>query len=117
MNDLAQIGLYLASALGDQDGVEITLGLGAHIHATGGRHSNSLHLACIEGQFGVAKLLLEKGADARSCANFSSALQASMPGGNEGIALLILERAFQVGSQDTCGNVSRETAQADHVRD
>lgn len=99
-NDLGQTGLYLASANGYEKIVRLFIDHGADINASGGRHGSPLHAACFLGHTTVVQLLLDHGADPKSSGRFDNALQASLLGDNEEVALLVLQSGFGVSTQE-----------------
>ena len=114
-NDSGQTGLYLASAVGHQSVLQILLDNGASVSASGGKLGTPLQAACFHGHSAIAGLLLESGADARASGKFENALHAAVKGGNEDIALLILERDFKINSENEYDLILQDAAQAGQV--
>ncbi len=114
-NDLGQTGLYLASATGYKEIVDLFIDHGADVNVSGGRHGSPLHAACFVGHTTVVQLLLDHGADTKSSGRFDNALQASLLGDNEEVALLVLGSGFGVFSQNDYDVILQQAAQAGHI--
>lgn len=114
-NDLGQTGLYLASATGYEKIVSIFIDHGADVNASGGRHGSPLHAACFLGHTSVVQLLLDYGADPKTSGRFENALEASLLGDNEKVALLVLESGFGVSNQNDYDMILQQAAQAGHI--
>ena len=86
-NDTGHTGLYLASLHGHRDLVEFLFEHGANANLDGGTHGNALQAACFKGKVKVAELLIQYGADPNIHGRHGNAIQASMNGGHEDLAV------------------------------
>lgn len=116
-NDLGATGLYLACACGHQGIVSVFLEHGADPNAIGGKFGCPLQAACFNGSVNIAKLLLSCGADPKRCARFDNALQASLEGGSEELALTILgdRSRFNIPDQSSYDKALQMAAQVGHA--
>lgn len=117
-NDVGATGLYLACACGHQTVASTFLEYGADPNATGGKFGCPLQAACFNGFVNIAKLLLSRGADPKRSATFDNALQASLEGGSEELALAILEdrSKFEIDDQSSYDNALQMAAQVGHEK-
>ena len=98
-NDSGQTGFYLACSSGQQSIVRFLLDHGADVNPRGGRLGTPLQAACFEGYIDIVQLLIENGADTKSRGFFQNALQASIDGNHEDIAILLLQNGFKINDQ------------------
>ena len=115
-NILGQTGLYLASAIGHEQIASLFVDHGADVNASGGRHGRPLQAACFAGHAGVVQLLLNHGADPKLSGRFDNALQASLLGDKEEVALLVLGNGFRIAIQNDYDMILRQAAQAGHTK-
>ena len=113
-NDLGQTGLYLASAYGYENIANLFVDHGADVDASGGRHGSPLYAACFAGNAAIVQLLLDHGADPKSSRRFDNALQASLLGDKEEVALLVLGKGFGISNQRDYDLILRQAAYAGH---
>lgn len=114
-NDIGQTGLYLASAIGYENIVSLFLDHGANVDASGGRHDSALHAACFAGHTAIVQLLLEHNANPNRRGRFDNALQASLLGDKEEVALLVLRNGFGISNQNDYDAILQQAAQAGHI--
>ena len=115
-NALGQSGLYLASALGHRNIASLFVDHGADVSVRGGKHGSPLHAACFAGHNAIVQLLLDHGADSKSSGGFDNAIQASLLGDKEEVALLVLRNGFGISNQNDFDVILQQTAQAGHTR-
>ncbi|KAL8724372.1 MAG: hypothetical protein Q9166_007983 [cf. Caloplaca sp. 2 TL-2023] len=115
-NDSGQTPLYLASSTGHLTVVRILLDRGADLNASGGRLSTPLQAACFQGYVDVVRLLIEKGANMKSRGLFQNALQASVMGNHEQIAMLLLHNGFEINGQSEYDQALQEASQTGFVK-
>lgn len=111
-NDQGHTGLYLASRSGFDDIVRTLIQHGADVNATGGHYGNPMHAACFAGHIDVVRLLLEHGADPHAGGKFDNALQASLLGGREEVAQVLMENNYQILNQHDYHSALHQAAQA-----
>ncbi|MCJ1387016.1 hypothetical protein MMC17_010145 [Xylographa soralifera] len=78
-NDSGQTGLYLACSSGQQSIVRVSLGNGADVNLSSGRHGTPLQAACFEGYIDIVQLLIEN----------------AIEGNYEDVAILLLKTALR----------------------
>ena len=115
-NSHSQTGLYIASAFGHTDIVHFLVRNGADVHARGGKFITSLQAACFGGHKLVVEELLNARANPGAQGAFEDALQASLLGGQEDIALLLLDNDFNIRNQVSFGAAFQRATEAGFVK-
>lgn len=115
-NDSGQTGLYLACSSGHQSIVRFLLDHGADVNPSGGRLGTSLQAACFEGYIDIVQLLIENGADTKSRGFFQNALQASIVGNHEDVAILLLQTGFEVNDQSQYDKILQGASQTGFIK-
>lgn len=115
-NDSGQTGLYLACSSGQQSIVRFLLDHDADVNPSGGRLGTPLQAACFEGYIDIVQLLIENGADTKSRGFFQNALQASIDGNHEDVAILLLQIGFKINDQSEYEQVLQRASQTGFVK-
>lgn len=98
-NDEGQTALYLAARCGHSDIVSLLIQQGADPNFVGGKYGTPLQAACFAGHTTIVEKLLQGGADPRIASSLGTALVASLRGGHEAIATILLNKGFEINSQ------------------
>lgn len=109
VNDSGQSGLYLAAALGHRPIVQRLLQHKIYVNAFGGKFGHPLHAACFGGHASTVELLLGHGADPRL--GPKSALEYAILADHEDIAILLLDRGFDVSNQGEYDFILQQAAE------
>lgn len=115
-NDSGHTALYLACSSGQERIVRVLLDLGADVNPSGGRLGTPLQAACFEGYIDIVRLLIENGADTKSKGAFQNALQASIMGYQEEVAMLLLQNGFKFNDQSEYDEILQGTLQTGFVK-
>jgi len=115
-NNSGQTGFYLACSSGQQSIVRILLNHGADVNPSGGRLGTPLQAACFEGYIDIVQLWVENGADTNLRGLFQNALQASIRGNHEDIAILLLQNGFKINDQSSYDQILQEASQTGVVK-
>lgn len=99
-NELGHTPVYLAAAFGRTRTVEILVDWGAKINVECGRYGSPLHVACFRGHSKVVNNLLHLGAQVRCGSLFKNALQAAFRGGQEDVALHLIDLGQNIETED-----------------
>lgn len=99
-NELGHIPVYLAAAFGRTRTVEILVDWGAKINVECGRYGSPLHVACFRGHLKVVNNLLHLGAQVCCGSLFKNALQAAFRGGQEDVALHLVDFGQNIETED-----------------
>ncbi|KAK7974466.1 hypothetical protein PG989_016314 [Apiospora arundinis] len=99
-NDFGTTPVYLAAALGHAKVVSMLAENGASIDILCGRHGSALHAACFNGHLEVVKTLLSLGVDIVSGGVYDNALQAAFQGGQERVALHLIDHGGVITRED-----------------
>lgn len=99
-NELGHTSVYLAAAFGHSSTVGILADWGAKINVECGRYGSPLHVACFRGHLEVTRKLLHLGARVVCGSVFKNALQAAFRGGNEDIALHLIDLDQNIETED-----------------
>lgn len=110
-NFLGHTAIYLTSAAGHTSSVSLLISQGAEINIEGGKHGSPLHAACFNGHLQVVELLLENKASTTHGSKFECALQAAFCGGNENVALFLIEHGSSINSVKDYDRVSHMAAE------
>ncbi|KAJ6564101.1 ankyrin repeat-containing domain protein [Mycena capillaripes] len=93
--------LYLCSAMGYTDVVQLLLDHDTNVGAIGGKYGTALHAACTEGNIAIVQLLLERDADVNAIdKQFGSPLRAACAEGHTEIVKLLLEKGADINATD-----------------
>ena len=109
MNDSGQSGLYLAAASGHRPIVQRLLQHKVNVNIFGGKFSHPLHAACFGGHTSNVGLLLDHGADPKLGPR--SALEYAILADHENIAMLLLDRRFDVSNQGEYDSILQQAAE------
>ena len=92
--------IYLAAALGHSTTLSLLVNHGADVNVQCGKYGSPLHAACFAGHLEAVKTLLEL--DASMCCGvvFDDAFQAACRGGQEGVALLLIDSSIVKSEND-----------------
>jgi len=112
-NDLGQSGLYLAAATGHRTIVQSLLQQKVYVNTLGGKFDYPLHAACFGGHAGIVELLRDHGADPKLGPR--SALEYALLADYEHIALLLLDRKFDVSDQAEYDSILQQAAEGGFV--
>lgn len=99
-NELGHTPVYLAAAFGRTRTVEVLVDWGAKINVECGRYGSPLHVACFRGHVKVVNKLLHSGAQVCCGSVFKNALQAAFRGGQEDVALLLIDLNQTIETED-----------------
>lgn len=99
-NELGHTPVYLAAAFGRTRTVEVLVDWGAKVNVECGRYGSPLHVACFRGHKKVANKLLHSGAQVCCGSVFKNALQAAFRGGQEDVALLLIDLNQTIETED-----------------
>ncbi|KAK2026562.1 hypothetical protein LX32DRAFT_684499 [Colletotrichum zoysiae] len=96
---LGHTPVYLAAAFGRLSTVELLVKHGANTNTVGGKFGSPLHAASYSGYSKVVESLLQLGVDVNCGSVFKNALKAAFRGGQEDVALLLIERQSIIETQ------------------
>lgn len=99
-NELGHTPVYLAAAFGRTRTVEVLIDCGAEINVECGRYGSPLHVACFQGHLNVVSKLLHRGAQVCCGSVFKNALQAAFHGGQEDVALHLIDLNQNIETED-----------------
>lgn len=109
-NELGHTPLYLAAAFGRTRTVGILIDWGAKINVECGRYGSPLHVACFRGHLKVVINLLHLGAQVYCGSLFKNALQAAFRGGQEEVALHLIDLDQNIETEDDYEEALRQSA-------
>ena len=98
-NQFGHTGIYLAGAFGHADIVDYLLQKGAEPSPSGGHFGTPLQAAAFKGHLAVVQSLLDRHGDKYDNGSFRTALEASLTGGREKVALAVLESRPNIKNQ------------------
>lgn len=90
-NKRGHTAVYLAAASGNASTVSILINQGGEVNVECGRHGSPLHAACYRGHEDVVIQLLTHNASFTCGERYENALDASAHGGNEKIAIILVQ--------------------------
>lgn len=90
-NKRGHTAVYLAAAFGHASTLSILISQGGEVNVECGRHGSPLHAACYGGHEEVVKRLLSHNASVTCGKIYKNALDASAHGGNENIAIILVQ--------------------------
>lgn len=99
-NELGHTPVYLAAAFGRTKTVEVLIDWGAKVNVECGRYGSPLHVACFRGHLKVVSKLLQLGAQVCCGSVFKNALQAAFRGGQEDVALHLVDLNQNIETED-----------------
>jgi ankyrin repeat protein len=99
-NEQGHTPVYLASAFGHSRTLETLINHGADVNVECGKYGSPLHVACFQGHLEVVAKLLHLGAQIYCGSVFKNALEAAFRGGNEDVALYLVNLSQNVESED-----------------
>jgi ankyrin repeat protein len=104
--------LYAASYFGHAEVVRFLLDHHADSSVECGRLGSALQCAAYRGHHDVVRGLLDRGADPKLKRHFESAVHAACKGNNEEVVVTLLQRGFNISTQDEYDSIESEIAKA-----
>lgn len=113
---LRHTGIYLAATYGHTAIVQYLLDQGAEPRPSGGSFASPLYAAAFKGHIEVVKLLLKPYMGEIFDKTCETAMEAALIGGQESIALTVLEKRSPFESKEECEKFAVRAVQAGFVR-
>ncbi|KAF4899121.1 Ankyrin-1 [Colletotrichum fructicola] len=115
-NDIGYTPLHLASTFGHTSTVMILEKYGAKLNVECGKFGSPLHAACFNGHLQVVEKLLELGVDTTCGSNFNTALQAALRGGQEDVAVHLVDHGVAITNEEAYEEAMQGAASVGFVR-
>jgi ankyrin repeat protein len=111
-NKSGYTALYAASYFGHAEVVKFLLDHHVDPNVECGRLGSALQCAAYRGHDDVVRVLLDQGADPKLKRHFKSAVHAACKGNNEEAVMMLLQKGFNISSQDEYESIESEIAKA-----